>query len=279
MKDEKLTIFLSPGELFCIAGSLGLATLPLVGGHYRGRSPDEIKEDINRGREVLESRGLIKRFGLRQWEVDGTLTSLVEFIARPEYALVASSWRKNESNQQVFLYFKANQCLSVVYRDRFFNLSLYREIKSVARYVNSWLGMSQQVSYEVPELELPMVDLGTLFQNLWAENPETAPEVLKKAGVANGSAAPLWEQLSQISMVGNLTLLVRDGERFNREGQLFLLLNQVNLWMTEILKTVPPSLKFQPLHVSKASLRVSRYLRGKSGEEHAADEEEKNVFL
>ncbi len=279
MKDEKLTIFLSPGELFCIAGSLGLATLPLVGGHYRGRSPEEVREDINRGREVLESRGLIKRFGLRQWEVDASLTSLVEFIAHPEYALVASSWRKNESNQQFFLYFKAHQCLSVAYKDRFFNLSLYREIKSVSRYVYSWLGMSQQVSTDIPDIELPVVDLGGLFQNLWAENPEFAPEILKKAGVSNGDSARLWEQLSQISMVSNLTLLTHEGERFNREGQLFLLLNQVNLWLGEVLKTAPGSLKFQPLHVNRANLKVERYLRGKAGEEPAVDEEEKNVFL
>lgn len=276
MKDEKLTIFLSPGELFCIAGSLGLATLPLVGGHYRGRSPEEIREDINRGREVLESRGLIKRFGLRQWEVDASLTSLVEFIAYPEYALVASSWRKNESNQQFFLYFKAHQCLSVTFKDRFFNLALYREIKSVSRYVYSWLGVSQQVSSDVPNLHLPMLDLGALFQSLWAEKPELAPELLHKAGV---EVDRLWEQLSQISMVSNLTLLAHEGERFNREGQLFMLLNQVNLWISEVLKTAPGSFELQPLSASRAALRVERYLRGKAGEEPSADEEEQNVFL
>ncbi|HVN53801.1 MAG TPA: hypothetical protein VMT46_05675 [Anaerolineaceae bacterium] len=279
MKDEKLTIFLSPGELFCIAGSLGLATLPLVGGHYRGRSSEEIREDINRGREVLESRGLIKRFGLRQWEVDSSLTSLVEFIAHPEYALVASSWRKNEFNQQVFLYFKARQCLSLTYKDRFFNLTLYRDLKSVSRYVFTWLGIGQQISNEVPELDLPITDLGALFQDLWAENPDFDPEVLKKAGVPAHDAAHLWEQLSQVTVVSNLTLLVREGERFNREGQLFLLLNQINLWLCETLKTAPGSLKFSPLTAARATGRVDRYLRGKAGEEPAANEEEKNVFL
>ena len=279
MKDEKLTIFLSPGELFCIAGSLGLATLPLVGGHYRGRSPEEIREDINRGREVLESRGLIKRFGLRQWEVDGSLTSLVEFIAHPEYAHVASSWRKNEFNQQVFLYFKARQCLSLAFKDRFFNLTLYRDIKSVSHYVFTWLGVGQQISNEVPELDLPITDLGVLFQDLWAENPDLAPEVLKKAGVTAHESAHLWEQLGQITAVSNLTLLVREGERFNREGQLFLLLNHINLWMCEILKTPPASFKFTPLPAAHATGKVDRYLRGKAGEEPSVDEEEKNVFL
>jgi hypothetical protein len=279
MKDEKLTIFLSPGELFCIAGSLGLATLPLVGGHYRGRSPEDIREDINKGREVLESRGLIKRFGLRQWEVDASLTSLVEFIAHPEYALIASSWRKNETNQQVFLYFKAHQCLSLTFKDRFFNLTLYREIKSVTRYVFAWLGMGQQVPTDIPELELPIVDVGAFFQNLWSENPEYAPEVLKQAGTPAGNAAHLWEQLSQVTTVSNLTLLLHDGERFNREGQIFLLVNQMNLWMCEILKAAPGTLKFQPMPSNRAALRIDRYLRGKAGEEPPVDEEEKNLFI
>jgi hypothetical protein len=278
MKDEKLTFFLSPGELFCIAGSLGMATLPLVGNHYRGRSPEEIRDDINKGREVLESRGLIKRFGLRQWEVDGTLSSLVEFIAHPEYALVASSWRKNETNQQVFLYFKARQCLSLTFKDRFFNLTLYREIKSVSRYVYTWLGVGSQIASEATEIELPLVDLGTLFQNLWSEEPEHAAAVLKAAGIT-GDLTRLGEQLNQVSTFSSLTLLTRDGERFNRDGQLFLLANPMNVWVCEILKTASATFKFLPQLTNRATSRVDRYLRGKSGEEPTVDEEERNLFL
>jgi len=278
MKDEKLTVFLSPGELFCIAGSLGMANLPLISSHYRGYTPEQIREEINKGREVLESRGMIKRFGPRNWEVDASLTGLVESIARPEYCMVLSAWRKNEANQQVFLYLRSRQGLSVTYKDRFFNLSVYREVKMMVKYVLGWLGIAQQSSQGQPEFSLPLMDLRAMLQKIW-EKPEEGPAVLTGLGVPASEAGGLAELLNQVSSTSNLSLIIPEGERFNRQGQLFFLNNPMNLWFNESIKPPVDALKFTPVPAGKASLRIDRYLRGKVGEEALAGSEEENQFL
>ncbi|HVP21259.1 MAG TPA: hypothetical protein VMS73_05300 [Anaerolineaceae bacterium] len=230
-KDDRLTIFLSPGELFWIASYLGYTSLPFLGSPLKNRTSDQVKELLTKGFETLEMRNLIQDQG-KNLQVDPFMENLVQMIAVPEFTLIVSSIRKEEAPIQLFLYSKDQQSISVTQKDRYYNLGLFRESAALERNLTGWLCIGSQTSEKNPPFRLPACDLIKLMSDIW-KNPALVNETLQKAGLAPGNSTDLTEILSTITGVSVLTRVDWESGAPAKTGQLVILSNSASLWINE----------------------------------------------
>jgi hypothetical protein len=259
-KEDRITIFLSPGELFWIAGHLGLKTIPLLGGAFRGRSPEEVRTAIQQGFEALINRNLVHRQGLRVVELDSTLTSVVTMVATPDYTILINSMRKDETPFQAYLFFKDSQSISVIFQDRFFHFSLVREDAALQRSLLNWMGIGGQISERALPFRSPVNDLPDLMQKFWAQ-PDMGVDLLKGTGLSLEDATRQADFFGQIAMVSLFKRINFQTARLSMQGQVVLVGNTGNLWAYEGVETSGELPVFQPLAASKAAGVLARYLR------------------
>jgi hypothetical protein len=259
-KEDRITIFLSPGELFWIAGHLGIKNVPLLGSAFRGRSPEEVRTAIQQGFEALINRNLAHRQGPRQVEVDQTLLNIVTMVATPDYTIVVSSLRKDETPFQAYLFFKGSQSVSVVFQDRFFHFSLFREEAGLLRSLSIWMGISGQVSERAVQFRAPVNDLPDHIQKGWSQ-PDKAAELLQAAGLSPDEATRQADFLSQMSMITIMKRINFQTARLSMQGQVTLIGNSGNLWVNEGVEPTGEVPVYQPISASKAAAKLPRYLR------------------
>jgi hypothetical protein len=99
----------------------------------------------------------------------------------PEYANVIGSLRKGELPVQVYLYFSKGQSLSVVFKERYFHFTMYREEVALRRSLVTWMGISGQISERGGNILPPAGDVSEILQKIWAQ-PEKASEMLEGRG-------------------------------------------------------------------------------------------------
>ena len=265
-KEDRITIFLAPGELFWLAGHLGYKNIPLLGGVFRGKPPEEMRTAIQQGQETLLNRNLVQRRGLQKVEVDPFLISLIGMLALPEYVNLVSSERKDESPINVYMYFKNGQSVSVIFKDRFFHFSLYRETAVLQRSLMSWMGVLGQLSERAVPLRSPTGDITELMRKVWAQ-PDTTFELLRAAGVEADDATKQADTISQISLVSLLKRINWQTARLSMQGQLTVLGNSANLWYHEAAEIASETPMLQPVSASRAGLILSRFMRADLSEE------------
>lgn len=261
-KSDRITIFLSAGELFWITSYLGLRRLPLIGGHYRGRPLEEVRSEILQGYETLENRDLIRKTGARSFDVDPTLLALVNMISAPEYTLLISSTIKNGQGQRIFVYFKENESLSVVYHNRFFNLTLFVNKASLVNSLTGWMQVNMQTSEKTTSIELPQIEIRDLLLKVW-EKPEGSVDLLKEIGCGQPQAEKLAETLGSLAWASTLTRVAWKTDQVVKEGQLLFLGNSGNLWINEHLNGADETgnLVLSPTKAQDAQTVIRRYLQ------------------
>jgi hypothetical protein len=259
-KDDRITVFLSPGELFWIASNLGIKNLLFLSTFFRGQPPEEVRAIIQQGFETLLMRNLVHRHGSKSVEVDPSLISLVGMVATPEYADVIGSIRNGEAPIQAYLYFKSGQSISVVYKDRFFHFALYREEAALQRSLLNWLGISGQISERAAQVKLKTVDFGDLLPKIWAK-PESAVDLMGSLDLSDAEANRQAEFLGAINLFSQLTRIGLQEGRLAKQSQVIMLGNAANLWVTENGDTLPETLTLQPVIASRAAHMAIRYLR------------------
>jgi hypothetical protein len=260
--DDRFTIFLSPGELFYIAGNQGLKNLPLLSAYFRAQSPDEVRTLLQQGLESLTRRNLAHRLNPRQVEVDPATTSLVKLVGMPDYINVIGSLRKGELPVQVYIYFSKGQNLSVVFKERFFHFTMFREEVALQRSLVGWMGIIGQISERGGNILPPMGDTSEILQKIWAQ-PEKASELLESRGFSKEEAARQADFLGQITLYSTLNRVRLQDARLVKQYQVTLMGNSANLWVQETSdETTTKGLGgMQLLPASQAASIVLRYLK------------------
>ena len=259
-KEDRITIFLSPGELLWIAGHLGLKNIPLLGGAFRGHSPEEVRASIQQGFDILLNRNLVHRQGQHQLELDSTLASVVTMVGTPDYTILISCMRKEEPPFQAYLYFKDNQSVLVIFQDRFFHFSLFREEAALQRSLSIWMGIGGQVSEKVTQFRSPASDLSGLLQKIWSQTDKSV-DILQETGLSQEDATLQADFLGQISMVSLLKRINYQKAHLSMQGQVILVGNSGNLWANEAKEPTAELPIFHPVTATKAAALLSRYLR------------------
>jgi hypothetical protein len=254
-KDDRLTIFLSPGELFWIASYLGYTSLPFLGSPFKNRTNDEVKELLTKGFETLEMRNLIQDQG-KNLQVDPFMQNLVQMIAAPEFTLILSTVRKEEAPIQLFLYTKEQQSISVTQKDRFFNLGLFRESTALERNLTAWLCIGAQPSEKNSAFVLPYNDLIKLMSEIW-KNPTLVKETLNEAGISSEVAGGLADILPAATGASVLTRVDWETGTPVKTAQLLLLSNSASLWVCENTDQKSNQIEFRP----ENSILVGKILR------------------
>jgi hypothetical protein len=258
-KDDRVTIFLSPGELFWIASYLGYNSLPFLGGFLKNLSNEQIKDLLNDGLETLEMRSLVQDQG-KVLQIDGLIQSLVGIIAVPEFALIISTVRKAEPPNQFFIFFKENRSLMVAQKDRFYNLGLFREASSLERSLNTWLGIGSQTSEKAFTLQLPGSDLIGLLSKVW-KDPLTAIEILQKAGISSDKTQSI---IDVLALLTNASVVNRvDWEKGTpiKTSQLFLINHSTSLWLMETTGSIPALVPLSPQNTIFAGNMIRRFIQ------------------
>lgn len=258
-KDDRITIYVSPGELFWIAGNLKLNSLPLIGGYFRGRTPDQIRDELQQGYSTLESRGYIITDGTTR-EVDQTLVNLVNMIASPNYALLVSTSSKEGATVQTYVYVKGSQSLSLVLKSRLYHITLYREEPVLIRSYLEWLGIGMQTAEKAVPFRMPQKDMRTLLSKVWLPPPQ-AQAALLESGLSQAETNKMIEMLQPFTFVSSVNRLGWQNNQIVKQGSVFLVGNTSTIWLVENpdASTEPPTL--QPMAAKSAALIVNRYLR------------------
>ena len=258
-KDDRITIYVSPGELFWIAGNLKLNSLPLIGGYFRGRTPDQIRDELQQGYSTLDSRGYIISDGTTR-EVDQTLVNLVNMIASPNYALLVSTSSKEGSTVQTYVYVKGSQSLSLVLKSRLYHITLYREEPVLIRSYLEWLGISTQMSEKVVPFRMPQKDLRTLLSKVWLPLPQ-AQAALQEFGLSQAETNKMIEMLQPFTFVSSVNRLSWQNNQIVKQGSVLLVGNSTAIWLVENPDTSGDPPMLQPMVSKVAASIVNRYLR------------------
>ena len=197
--------------------------------------------------------------GTRNLEVDSTLVNLVKMIGSPEYALLVNTSHRNEPSEQVFLYFKNNQSLSVVYKSRFFHLTLYQTETVLIKNFNGWIGINSQNSEKAVAARLPIGDFRGLLSKVWAGTEKTE-EVLSETDISPQDTIKLAEVFNQAATAAMVNRLVWQDGRLTRQGQVTFFSNAANLWYSEESEDSPDAQLLQPITSFNAGDVLRKYL-------------------
>ena len=260
--DDRFTVFLSPGELFYIAGNQGLKNLPLLSAYFRAQTPEDVRSLLQQGLESLTRRNLAHRLNARQVEVDPATTSLVQLVGTPEFVNVVGSLRKGELPVQVYMYFSKGQSLSVIFKERFFHFTMFREEVALQRSLVGWMGIVGQISEKGGNVPPLAGDTSEILQKIWVQ-PEKAAELLESRGYSKEEAARQADFLSQITLYSTLNRVRLLDGRLVKQYQVTLMGNAANLWVQETsgdtAARAPAGMQLLP--ASQAALFVLRYLK------------------
>jgi hypothetical protein len=258
-KDDRVTIFLSPGELFWLSTYLGYSSLPFLGGFLKNLSNEQIKELLQSGLETLEMRNLVQDQG-KVLQVDGLIQNLIGIIAVPEFALIISTIRRAEPPNQFFIYFKDGRSLMVSQKDRFYNLGLFREASTLERTLTNHLGITTQGSEKASAYLLPGADFIGLLSKVW-KDPTTAVDIIQKAGFPPEKSQDL---VNSLSVMTNANVVNRiDWEKSTpvKTSQMFILNHLTSLWLMETTGTIPSLIQLIPQNAIYAGNTIRRFIQ------------------
>ena len=258
-KDDRVTIFLSPGELFWIATYLGYPSLPFLGGFLKNFTNEQLKDLLSGGLETLEMRNMVQEQGKVQ-QIDGLIQSLIGIIAVPEYALIISSIRKSEPPSQYFIYFKDNQSLMVAQKDRFFNLGLFREVSSLERSLISGLGIGPQTSEKASSITLPGLDLIGMLSKVW-KDPVASIEIFQKAGLTSEKSQVLIDTLAVITNASVINRIDWEKGTPIKTSELHLINHSTSLWLMETTGPVTASIQLNPQNTIFTGNTIRRFIQ------------------
>jgi hypothetical protein len=226
----------------------------------RFRSPEEARTAMQQGFETMQLRNLAFKRGPGKVELDPVLNSIVRMVAMPEYGIVISSIRNGETPLQVYLFFKASQSVSVVFKDRFFHFTLFKEDQAMQRSLISWVGVSGQLSERANPVELQPFSTTDLLQKIWAQ-PERGPELFQDMGLSPEEAAKQSDFYNQVTLFTIMNRIsIQDG-RMVKQGQLTIMGASAVCWMNECGEVAPEPMVLQPVPASRASRKALSYLR------------------
>lgn len=259
MDNDKYTIQLTCGELFCVASALGLMLLKLPKDPYAGFLVDEIQAEIAQGRQSLIERGLLRELTPVQWDIESVLTTLVAWMAAPEYSLEVSSLHRKKGKNQAVLYFRQGQGLVLEEQDRLYTLTLFRDPSALKDHLLACLYLSQQSSKGASFTLIPDTDLGTLLPLAWSDPTETI-EMLQAGGITPEEALHSAKLLGQMDFASTITRISENKERTEEQDQTLFLGNDEFLWATETKISHPELVNVLGMRMAQADEIVDQYL-------------------
>lgn len=257
-KDDRISIFLSPGELYCIAGSLGYPTLPLLNSYFQKIPVEELKLMLLEGLESLKNRSLIWDEGGKTM-TDLTLRNLVEVIARPQYTLGILNISRADPPSHSFIFFKSGQSLAVTQKGRYFNLSLFRDRVALKRTLDSWVGLGTQVSDKAKMIHLPSMETAIKMMTMIWKEPNKVAQMFEAAGHNEKEVDELIKVLTPCTFFSSLTRLNWDDNISTQVSRLLVFGNATTLWAQEVNQNNAILPDFKPFHVSDLSVMLRKY--------------------
>jgi hypothetical protein len=269
---------LSAKEMLYMAASKGMSYGSLIGDPFHGFSVDAIREEMIKGRTSLESRSLIRQTGPREWEVESRLDGIFQFLLAPEYSLIINIWRKGEEPGHIYLHFLARQGVSLIYKNGYYHLSLYRGDEVLLKYLLPALGIGPQSSEKAASFRIPAAELGSILSSTW-QKPEEIATALRARGLPEGEVSGLIALLGQMNTLCLLIQVAWEGKQSVRQRQLLLFGSTGGLWVHESQSAFPELIELQPIPAHSAAVQVRRLFRPDSGEAPAAPSQEVGIIL
>jgi hypothetical protein len=261
-----------------MAASKGMSYSSLIGDPFRGFSVDAIRDEMIKGRTSLEGRNLIRQIGPREWEVEGRLEGIFQFLVAPEHSMIVNTWRKGEENGQQYLHFKAKQGLSLVFKNGYYHLSLYRGDEALLKYLLPALGIGPQYSERASAFRFPASELSSILSSTWQKPAEVA-SALRAKGLSEAEASGVTGQIGQMSTLNLLIQVTWEGKQPVRKRQMLLFTSAGNLWWHESQGSFPDLIDLQPIPAQHAAALVRRFFYPESGEPPAVQAQEEDIIL
>jgi hypothetical protein len=275
--DERITVMLSVKEMLYMAAHLGMRINSLLGDPYKGYPEEAIREEMIKGRESLEGRNLIRQVGAREWEVEGRLDSIMRFIKNPDNTLILSFLRKGEEGNRVLFHFQGKEVASVVFKNAYYYLSLYRDEEMLMKYLQPMMGVGQQLSQNTPGYRVPPADLSSLLMTAW-QGVEDCAETLRARGLTAAEASQIAGFLAQTLVFDTLILILRDPNQPVKQYQAVLLGNASAVWWFDCSGVFPEMVSLEALPALHAIARVRRFLHPGPSEPPIVDVEEEIII-
>lgn len=231
------SINLTLGELLFAAAQAGLERLPLPALGGQPLSPDQLAAEQHAGRELLETRGLLRR-AADGWRLEAFLAAAVHWLAAPDRAWMLRRFQRGGGESQLAAFLKARQILLAEHRHAEFRLSVRDGLRESAEQLCAWMGLDQQAATAAP---LPALNR----QNFLALQAALA------GPLADGAAREP-SSWSRVEFVSSLTWVAWAGGSPRAEAELGFAGSRAELWRLDRPADAPDTILPVPVAAAQA---------------------------
>lgn len=242
MNNKYFTLTLTHSEMLCAATALGFATLPLPIQANKILTGVAFQEEIHRGYELLQKRGLLQTLSRSKWQLDNLVVILTHWLATPDATLRLDVWKIDGIQRQAILFFWQMQTLWVQPEADAYQITFFEALEDWREYSANWIGCLAE-SGETLEMLLPPVNLMTFLPQLQRNLVDMEP-ILRRAEVLPEIAQQVTTKLRSVNQVITLIWRSERGEQ-EKMQQVLLLSTPTETWggsveMREQLVTLRP---------------------------------------
>jgi len=248
----------STREMLYLVASLNLPYSLMVGDPFRGYSKENLKHEIERGRQTLEEKRVLSKIGPNEWELDSRLMGVFDVVKSSPYNLLITTLTAPAKISQVMYYFYDRQSLSFSLEGHLYQVNIYHDEKAMTTFLLPILGIGEQLSQGFPSLKLPATSFASTMLAVW-NKPEEIAATLQAAGVEEEEAPAMAPSLGLVHAASIFIVQPKvEGAARKRVG--YLLNAKACLWWSEAESSQQGLLTFTPLVYSHTAItRVLEY--------------------
>jgi hypothetical protein len=201
MNDNPFTITFTTAELLCAATALGLAAAPVqMNPPLTGAA---LQNEIYRGYELLQQRGLVQVLGTARWQIDNMLAILTHWLVSADSTLQLDVWENDGNQRQARLLFWRDEALWQQSESDTHYLTLFPTGDGWVKHSVAWLGPFPETPGELV-LTIPSVELATFLPKL-SQNPSDWGPVLQRVGLPPEIVSQTVDKLATLMEAAILT--------------------------------------------------------------------------
>mgnify|MGYP005857641555 CR=1 FL=1 len=243
---QSITLALTSREMLFLIAYLKLPNTILIGNPFREASPDQLRDDLMKGRTTLIERRMLRRASATEWEFDSQLRFMLPFLTTPEYLLTIQTINAEGASHKMVIFFRENRGASLVYKSPYYHITLYNDDQVLLNFLLPVLNVGQRFSQGFTSFYTPSTGLLNILQQVWKE-PESAQQLLHSGGVPEKEVEKSASYLAQIETASAILLSPKETRQDVKPNVAFLLVSKACLWWNEKVENETRLLLFDPI--------------------------------